>query len=221
MIGDDLTGLFGKASAPDSGFRQGTVQAFDPESGQNTIAVAGGILTDVPVLNIGDLVLIVPGDVVVLLRLRSSWAILGRILPVGSGDLLLGTTSVETDADFDSNFAITTSFVTRVSSTFTVPQWANSVAVFATLSVSCNNTGVAQSFNPQVLVDGATSGSLPMHAEVGLTRSATISYSRANDGPGSTVLVEGQVRSAASTIPAHASNAAVLSAMAIFRRIQL
>lgn len=221
MIGDDLTGLLGRPPAPDSGFRQGTVLTFDPESGANTISVAGGLLTDVPVLNIGDLVRIAPGDVVVLLRLRSSWAILGRILPVGSGELLVGQTDMETDSAFASNFAITNAFVTRCSSVFTVPDWANSVLVAATLTIGVNNSGTAQSFAPQILIDGATSGSIGHFADVGVQRSATISYARGNDGPGSTVLVEAQVKSAATTIPAHTSNAAILSALCIYRRIQL
>jgi hypothetical protein len=221
VIGDDLTGLFGGPPAPDSGFRQGTVQAFDPESGENTIAVAGGVLTDVDVLNIGDLVRIVPGDVVVLLRLRSSWAILGRILPVGSGQLTIGLTDTEVDNDFAFNFAITTAFVTRASVTFTVPEWANSALVFASMSATCHNTGTAQSYAAQILVDGATSGALGTQADVGVQRNTSISYARGNDGPGSTVLVEAQLKSAASTIPVHVSNAAILTAMAIFRKVQL
>lgn len=221
MIGDDLTGLLGRPPGPDSGFRQGTVLTFDPESGANTIAVAGGILTDVPVLNIGDLVQIVPGDVVVLLRLRSSWAILGRIMAPGSSSMLVGTSDFSTDNAFASNFSITTSFVTRVSVSFPVPSWANFVQVFAGMTATCHNTGTAQAYTAQILIDGATSGALGTWSDVGVQRALTATYARGNTGPGPTVLVEGQLKSAASTIPAHTGTAAILSATAIIRRIKL
>jgi len=218
VIGDDLTALLGKPDRPDSGFRQGTVLAFDPESGANTIAVAGGILTDLPVLNIGDLVLIVPGDVVVLLRLRSSWAILGRIMEVGSGGLTVGRTDVFNDNAFANGYAVTTTMTTRATITIPIPEWCNEIIVIAAMNHSVNNTGAAQAFVGTVEIDGATSGGVGTHAPVGVQTSQSVTQVIGRV-PGSSIVVAGRVQSAASTIPAHASNACILHALAILRKV--
>ena len=74
---DDLAGLLAPAAGPATGVRQGKVIAFDALTGASTVAVAGSVLTNLRRLDTG----ITPtaGDVVLLLRVRSSWLILGRI----------------------------------------------------------------------------------------------------------------------------------------------
>lgn len=79
MRSDDLSPLLLAAGATgDVGYRQGTVIDWDPDTGDNTIDVAGAKLTDLPVLSASAITL-APGDVVGILRTRTSWMILGSI----------------------------------------------------------------------------------------------------------------------------------------------
>lgn len=77
------------ASAPktagDLGFHSGTIVAWDATTGENTIAVAGGTVNDVPVLSTSDSILLIEGDVVGLLRFKTTYFILGRIAAPGDG----------------------------------------------------------------------------------------------------------------------------------------
>lgn len=78
---DDLTPLL----VPDAGpgetvrFGQGIVQAFDPITCTNTIRYRGAVLTDLPVLNTSEAVLLKPGSVVGILAWKNTYFILGRI----------------------------------------------------------------------------------------------------------------------------------------------
>lgn len=79
MSAADLVPLLLAADAGgEIGFRQGTVVAWDSTSGANTINVGGTDLTNLPVLAASAITL-APGDVVGVLRTRSSWMILGAI----------------------------------------------------------------------------------------------------------------------------------------------
>lgn len=60
-------------------YRQGIVRAWNPETGDNTIEVAGGILTDLPFLSTVEALATQVGDVVGVLTVRSQWWIIGRI----------------------------------------------------------------------------------------------------------------------------------------------
>lgn len=71
----------------ESAFHQGVVLTWDSLTGQNTVDVAGGILTDVAVLSTGDSIMLAAGDNVFLIRFKSTFFILGRISPAGSGAL--------------------------------------------------------------------------------------------------------------------------------------
>ncbi|MBB5838716.1 hypothetical protein [Kribbella italica] len=62
--------------------RQGTVVAWDADTGANTISVAGGTLVNIPVL-IGETVVLDEGDVVALLTTGDRWFLLGKVKDPG------------------------------------------------------------------------------------------------------------------------------------------
>lgn len=70
--------ILAAAGGGELGFRQGTVVSWDPDTGENTIRVGGSDLADLPVLSASAITL-APGDVVGILRYRSSWMILGSV----------------------------------------------------------------------------------------------------------------------------------------------
>ncbi len=75
---DDLVPLLTPRPVPGVGLRKGVLAAYDTGTGANTVTVDGTDLIDLPRLDTG--VTLAEGDVVLLLRYRSSWAILGRIV---------------------------------------------------------------------------------------------------------------------------------------------
>lgn len=84
MPGDDLVSLLTRRPAPGLGLHTGQLTAFDAGPPvTNTVLVAGATLTDLPVLDTG--VGLAADDVVLLLRNRTSWLILGRIGAGGTG----------------------------------------------------------------------------------------------------------------------------------------
>jgi hypothetical protein len=63
----------------DLGFHQGVVVTWDSTTNENTILVGGVEIPDVPALSIGDSIMMSAGDVVGLLRFKSTYFVLGRI----------------------------------------------------------------------------------------------------------------------------------------------
>lgn len=79
MLGDDLVPLLNR---PGSGraavsIRAAVLTAYNPSTHANTVTVGDTDLQDLPLIGPPDLD---AGDVVLLLRWRSSWAILGRLV---------------------------------------------------------------------------------------------------------------------------------------------
>lgn len=83
MRSDDLVPLLATASEADVGFRQGRIVTWDAQTGANTVELGGQQFTDLPVLSASGISLSA-GDVVGLLRYRSTYLILGRINQVGN-----------------------------------------------------------------------------------------------------------------------------------------
>lgn len=133
MRGDDLVDLLRPAPDPAVGLRQGVITAFDQTTGQNTVNVAGGVLTNLPILSGSESLEYAPGDVVVLLRLRSSWCILGRIVVPGA-TLAPSALSIDSFTTQGNGFTLDTfgaGGLVKASGTLTVPPWANRAAVLA------------------------------------------------------------------------------------------
>lgn len=157
---DDLTGLLIPPD-PTSPFRQGVVVAYNTSNGFNSILIGGNtvadgaVLFDLPILNIGDTVNLLPGDVVVLMKYLDSWAIMGRVITPGGA--ALNTSSVDFSSFFKENpdFANTAGFTTKLTQTVPVPLWANRAAVVSAANVFvASGTLAAHQMNVRQLIDG-------------------------------------------------------------------
>jgi hypothetical protein len=86
---DDLTELLTVAPAgmtQPMGYRQGVIVTFNQLTLQNTVNVGGTILTNLPVLGVGESSLLVPGSIVGLMVVGSTWAIIGRLVVPNTAD---------------------------------------------------------------------------------------------------------------------------------------
>lgn len=86
---DLTTFLVGTDPAPLS-YAQGVVTAWNIQTGENTISVNGSLITNVPMLNITEALVMRPNMVVGLLRSFNSYFILGRIVVPNSPDFFSG-----------------------------------------------------------------------------------------------------------------------------------
>ncbi|MEO3930922.1 hypothetical protein ABGB07_44835 [Micromonosporaceae bacterium B7E4] len=84
MRSNDLAPLL--AAAPSAGvdLRQGVVLAWNPVTAQNVVQVGGTTMTDLPILNTSEALLLAPGAVVGILAAASTWFILGRVTVPGT-----------------------------------------------------------------------------------------------------------------------------------------
>lgn len=86
---DDLSPLL---LAPPAGpsqamrYRQGVVKTWNPVTLENTVAVGGAELTNLPVLGVAEAASFAPGVVVGIARLDETWAIIGRFVRPGTAD---------------------------------------------------------------------------------------------------------------------------------------
>lgn len=115
----DLSSLFGAppgGSSQDVRYRQGTIVTFDPITLSNTVDVGGAILTDLPLLGVGEAILLVPGAVVGLVTIGNpgagqTLAILGRLVTpnTAAASDAVNLLSSRTAVAFDTNAVSTTS----------------------------------------------------------------------------------------------------------------
>ncbi|MFI6160399.1 hypothetical protein ACIA59_10665 [Micromonospora haikouensis] len=99
MRGDDLVPLLIPPPGPGLGMRQGVVVAWNPQTAENLIRVGTSLLTNVPILNTNEAVLLAEGSVVALLTWQSSWFILGRITIPGTPEAASALSMVRTFVD--------------------------------------------------------------------------------------------------------------------------
>lgn len=146
MISDDLSTLF-DSGQPGVRFRQGTILTWDPNSGANTVDLAGGTLANVPILNTGEAIALKAGHVVGLLGQGSTWFIVGRITP--PGDPNFAAASVAFGGAGAQVFGYSTSTVTVVKATsneLVVPDWADEALVMITGFAGVINTTAGITF---------------------------------------------------------------------------
>lgn len=92
--GDDLGELFAPPPASPSlemRYRQGRIITFDQITLENTVDVGGTVMSNLPLLGVGEATLLVPGSIVGItavqsLRGTATWAILGRMVEPNSAD---------------------------------------------------------------------------------------------------------------------------------------
>lgn len=84
MRGDDLVPLLSQPAPSGVGFRQGVIVEWNGTTAENTVAVAGGIMQNLPILNTNEALSLAPGAVVGVLTAGSTWFILGRITIPGT-----------------------------------------------------------------------------------------------------------------------------------------
>ncbi|WP_371409729.1 hypothetical protein OG423_14080 [Micromonospora zamorensis] len=81
---DDLTPVLAAQPAAGAGYRQGIVREWNPNTAENVVEVGGALITNMPVLNTNEVLLLAPGDVVGILTAGPSWCILGRLTVPGT-----------------------------------------------------------------------------------------------------------------------------------------
>lgn len=86
----DLTPNLQQRLNTDIGYHQGVIAKWDAQTGSNIIDMAGTPLTDLPMLNITEALVLKPGMVVGLLRFKQTYFILGRIVIPNQPDFFSG-----------------------------------------------------------------------------------------------------------------------------------
>ncbi|MBF8189128.1 hypothetical protein ITP53_26030 [Nonomuraea sp. K274] len=229
---DDLAPLFkAVGDKADIGFHQGRVMAWNQATSMNTISMAGGVLTDVPVLNGTEPLLLKEGDVVGMLRFKTSYFVLGRIVIPGQSEVGtlpgvnqgVGITEIMFDLRIDPAPVAT--------AVFQVPVWANQALVMCTANATIFNSSTDHRFvYLAATVSGGYGGEMYTSlnsGEYGPVSAATQyllgaeSYDEFLEGElplGSTITVAAEMR-ANNTIVGNSGNIASVHATAIFRRV--
>lgn len=83
---DDLTPQLVPPKTGLLGFRQGVVVSWNAHTAENTIDVDGATLTNVPIINTSEALLLTTGAVVALNTWQGSWYIVGRITVPGTAE---------------------------------------------------------------------------------------------------------------------------------------
>ncbi len=113
---DDLSGLFGPdpaGASQDVRFRQGVVQTWDPLNATNTVLIGSTVLTDLPVLNTSEALVLQAGDVVSVAVIGDmagarTYGIWGRMTIPGTAGAATALRALRVYAKFDTNNGTTT-----------------------------------------------------------------------------------------------------------------
>jgi hypothetical protein len=110
---NDLVPLFDKQ--PEGlGYRQGVIVSWNPDTAENQVIVAGTVMENLPAFNSSEASLLAPGNVVGLIAINGSWAILGRLIIPGSPEAASSiksiTNRIEASFDPDVGYRNSTSF---------------------------------------------------------------------------------------------------------------
>lgn len=223
---DDISGLFGKG--PDNTpFRQGRLLTFNPATGANTILCQGSVLTNLALLIEGgafnlqgdDVLGAGNGNVIIMMKMRSSWAILGRVLTLGDPNII-NSGDISQAGHVSIAFATTTSLAAVISLGATVPAWANKAVIFSTFTATFQTPiGVATQANislqhnvgaTAVTATSQVSTSIPTNATAGLSISDAVNLGSPtiyNGVPlaGQLITIQGNAFSSPNAIPTAAN----------------
>lgn len=221
MIGDNVADLFASGNdAPAVKFRQGTVTAWDASTGQNTIDVAGGTLTNVPILNTGEAIALRSGHVVGLLVFGRSAFILGRVTPANDPNFAAASVAFGSAGAQVFGYSVSAASVVKASSDeLVVPAWADEAAVLVTgTGAVVNSNATAQSVALQVGTNGSTGGGAFFDVAPGRIGgfSATCRNVFTGLSGGEVLQITGSLIGTA-TFAANGANALFLHAIAIYK----
>lgn len=202
------------------GFRQGRVDTFDQNTGENAIEVGGTYLTDVPMLNSGEATALKPGHIVALLTWKSSWWILGRITMPGSDQFASASVAFGGCDDVGVGFAIQTSYAQKINCLIDVPAWADEAQVTAHVHASIENSTAGFDFAAvRAGIDSVFGTGIEVRAPAGHIVTASASMQRLVVDPGPTILIQGQVKSTFNNWGPDLGNACQIVATAVFRSV--
>lgn len=215
----------------DIGFHQGRVISWNQSTSENVISMAGAVLTNVPVLNGTEPLTLKEGDIVGMLRFKTSYFVLGRIVIPGQSDVGTLPGLQQGVGDTETFFSIGVEKSNVAQAVFNVPEWANQALVMCTANASVNNTSDGHRFvYLSATVSGGWGGEMFISLEPGQyghVSAATQylmgaeSYDVGLDGPvplGRQITVAAEMR-ASGHIEETGANIASVHAIAMFRRV--
>lgn len=232
MNSDDLT-PFLKASngKPEVGFHQGRVMAWNQNTSKNTISMAGAVLSDVPILNGTEPLILKEGDIVGMLRFKTSYFILGRIMVPGQTEVGSLPGLQQGVGASERSFPLSVDDSNVAQAVIQVPEWANQALVMCTANATIHNPDANHRF---VYLAATVSGGFggEMYASINPGDYQNISaatqylmgaesYDVGLDGPiplGSQITVAAMMR-ASDTIEPSVFSIASVHATVTFRRV--
>lgn len=222
MNSENLANLIAGAPATDVEFHTGVVEAFDQATGANTVRVAGTPLVDLQMMNIGDTTNLAAGDVVQVIRIRTNYFVLGRIVPPHSARFASQTFDFASAMTHEDNFAITTVGIEYAIQAFVTPAWANRMIVHTTVDCSGrNDRGVADYLYAAVTFNGfVVSHEQLQNVDAGETGSCSSTYAQAGDFAvdGHPFTVAGRIHTNGGTWTTSALNSVTVSTSIVYRR---
>jgi len=229
VITDNLAPLLTSSDKDAVRFRQGTILAWDSDTGENTIDVAGATLTDVPILNTGEAIALDVGDVVGLLLQGLTWFIIGRVTPANDPQFASNSMWFTTDTGTSTNFGLSTSLSTVASVNLVFPPWVGQAIITVTGWVSLANTRAASDFaQAQCSIEFAGSGAAIQHgfgpaasADNQHVQAISAGYSAIVNNPSPSVSCTIDARAVGAAWSTVSSNLASITATAICNNIHL
>lgn len=226
-MSDDLSDLFRPGAGGMSARSQivlGIMKSFSNVNGANTVLVNGTLMTNLPLLLTGAEIDYSPGDPVLILVLGNTYSILGKVATVGSSQF--ASASIQSASTFvsTSGFGVGLTDVTILSTSITVPAWANSATVIAHYNMTFfvpSSQGASVPYT-NLHVDSAATGwrgcgstPTPEYGTISLGLSVTETVT-----PGGSISITGHASTQGGnpTVPASANNSADISAIAIFTK---
>lgn len=217
----NLAGIIAAASAgdPDLAFRQGVVVSWDASTGTNSVNVNGTLLQNLPALNLGEFVLLTEGDVVGLLRFKSTYFVLGRIIPPAQPDRSRFTVDYDSKSAGTTAWSLTTANASKVSLTFTPPSWAGEASLFVGLMVQAVNTTPNLDFMQiQPFVNGDDLPGITAVASGNSGSAFSTAVASTTITPTGPIVVEGHAWAVNADWGSSAGNGANLSVQVLYRR---
>lgn len=99
MRSDDLVPILTKKPAPGVGYRQGVIVSYDQNTAENVVLVDGSLVENIPILNTSEAALLAADDVVGIMTVGGTWAILGRFTYPGSPEAVSSLSSLRTQSE--------------------------------------------------------------------------------------------------------------------------